>query len=242
VVEVADLAWLALLGTVADLGASLPFPAVRGWLRVHGRQHVSAAVSLLNAARRAPDDAVEDALSILQSATAPRASLVRRSQCTSRGPRYAEPAKEMRDMPARYFALVSGIVYAIVGVLGFLPGLLTPLAAEPDMAVTSLYGRLLGLFPVNILHSIVHLAIGIWGILAYATWRAARTYAASLAVIYGVLAIMGLIPGLNTVLGLIPLFGHDVWLHAVTAVIAAYFGFARRAEHVAASDQVRRAA
>lgn len=36
---------------------------------------------------------------------------------------------------------------------------------------------------------------------------------------------MGLPPVLNTVFGLIPIFGHDVWLHALTALIAAYFGF-----------------
>ena len=56
--------------------------------------------------------------------------------------------------------------------------------------------------------------------------RRARTYARGLAVFYGLLAVMGLIPGLNTTLGLIPVFGHDVWLHALTAAAAAYFGWA----------------
>jgi hypothetical protein len=38
---------------------------------------------------------------------------------------------------------------------------------------------------------------------------------------------MGLISAANlhTMFGLTPLFSHDVWLHAVTAVIAAYFGW-----------------
>jgi hypothetical protein len=53
----------------------------------------------------------------------------------------------------------------------------------------------------------------------------ARTYARSLAVLYGVLGIMGLVPGLNTVFGLLPLHGHDVWLHLGTAAVAAYFGW-----------------
>ena len=39
---------------------------------------------------------------------------------------------------------------------------------------------------------------------------------------------MGLIPGLNTTFGLIPIFGNDVWLHALTALIAAYFGWGTR--------------
>ena len=80
-----------------------------------------------------------------------------------------------------------------------------------------LYGYLIGLFPVNILHTAVHLAIGVWGIAAWRSAGGARVYARSLAILYGVLAVMGLIPGLNTVFGLIPLHSHDVWLHAGTA-------------------------
>ena len=45
--------------------------------------------------------------------------------------------------------------------------------------------------------------------------------------LYAVLAVMGFIPGVNTVFGSVPLFGHDVWLHALTAAIAAYFGSGR---------------
>jgi hypothetical protein len=41
---------------------------------------------------------------------------------------------------------------------------------------------------------------------------------------------MGLIPNANTMFGLVPLYGHDVWLHAVLAIIAAYFGFVRPRE------------
>jgi hypothetical protein len=48
------------------------------------------------------------------------------------------------------------------------------------------------------------------------------------AIIYAVLAVSGLIPGLRTTFGLIPLFSHDVWLHVVLAAGAAYFGFFHR--------------
>jgi hypothetical protein len=37
-----------------------------------------------------------------------------------------------------------------------------------------------------------------------------------------------LIPPLDTLFGLTPLFGNDIWLHAALAVIAAYFGFVHR--------------
>lgn len=131
-------------------------------------------------------------------------------------------------MGTRYFALIGGIVYALVGLLGFIPGT-HPLPMDaPQLAVDAGYGFLLGLFPINILHNIVHLAIGVWGILSYRSYAGSRAFARGLAILYALLAIMGLIPGLNTTLGLIPIFGHDVWLHALTAIAAAYFGFAAR--------------
>jgi len=124
------------------------------------------------------------------------------------------------------FALIFGIAYLGAGLLGLIPAALVPPPADaPPTSFTLLYGYLLGLFPVNILHSGVHLAIGVWGLMA---WRGAASplaFARSLAILYGVLAVMGLIPGLNNVFGFIPLHGHDVWLHAGTAAIAAYFGW-----------------
>ena len=134
-------------------------------------------------------------------------------------------------MNVRRFAMIFGLIYLLVGIAGFVPQLLQPPAGDaPQVAVNTLHGYLLGLFPVNVLHTLVHLLIGIWGLVAAKSLGASVAYAKSLAVIYGVLAIMGLIPGANTVFGLIPLHGHDVWLHAGTALIAAYFGFATKRE------------
>jgi hypothetical protein len=62
-------------------------------------------------------------------------------------------------------------------------------------------------------------------------------YARSLAVVGAGLALMGLIPGLKTAFGLAPLYGHEVWLHALTAIAAAYFGFRTAARSVAATLQ-----
>lgn len=134
-------------------------------------------------------------------------------------------------MGTRYFALVAGVVYIVAAIWGFIPGLLTPPPADaPPLAVDALHGRVMGLFAVNVLHSLAHLAIGIWGVVAWRTLTASVTYAQGLAIIYGVFGLMGLIPGLKTVFGLVPLYGHDVWLHWLTAIIAAYFGwFAQRA-------------
>jgi hypothetical protein len=130
-------------------------------------------------------------------------------------------------MRTRYFALIAGIVYVVVGVAGFVPGLLSG-HDLPPLAVDTLYGRLLGLFPVNLVHTLVHLLIGLWGVLAWKSYSRARSYAQSLSVIYALLTVLGLIPMADTMFGLVPLFGHDVWLHAATSIIAGYFGFSSR--------------
>jgi hypothetical protein len=128
-------------------------------------------------------------------------------------------------MNTRYFSLVLGIVFLLIGIAGFVPGLLHSPEHTGDVEVTQSFGRLMGLFPVNALHNVVHIIFGIWGIAAYRSYTGAKGYSKAVAVIYAVLAIMGFIPGLNTTFGLIPLYGHDIWLHAVIAIAAAYFGF-----------------
>jgi hypothetical protein len=147
-------------------------------------------------------------------------------------------------MSSRHFAIVLGVVYTIVGVLGLLPGMLaSPPPGAPPLRVDEGYGYLFGLFPVNLLHTLVHLGVGVWGLVASRRLGASRDFARSVAVIFGVLTVLGLIPGLNTVFGLVPLFGHDVWLHAATAIAAAYFGFGRsRMADVLQDEQRRRAA
>src|SRR5215213_9708209 len=134
-------------------------------------------------------------------------------------------------MDTRRFALVWGILFLVILASSVVPGMLQPPAqGDPDMAMDAMYGRALGLFPVNLLHDGVHLVFGIWGLLAYRSFGAAKTYARVTAVVYAVFVVMGLVPGLNTTFGLVPLFSHDVWLHVLLAVGAAYFGFVHK-EH-----------
>lgn len=144
-------------------------------------------------------------------------------------------------MKTRYFALVMGIVFLVIGILGFVPGLLTqPLTTEAPLAVDAGYGLLLGLFPVNVLHNLVHLVFGVWGVVVWKNFTGSRTFARTVAIVYAVLAVMGLIPGLATVFGLVPLYGHDIWLHALIAIVAAYFGYAPVTTVEASGETVRR--
>ena len=62
-------------------------------------------------------------------------------------------------------ARVFGVVFLLVGVLGLVT---TPFSMAPDL--------LLGLFPVNVLHNLVHLAFGAWGLVAGGSLGRATAY------------------------------------------------------------------
>ncbi len=133
-------------------------------------------------------------------------------------------------MNVRTFARIWGIIFLVIGTGGFIPGLTQP-HDHPDVALKSFLGLELGLFPVNLLHNIFHLLFGVLGLLAARSVSGARNYAKSVAIIYGVLAIFGLIEAGNvhTTFGLVPLYGNDVWLHLLLAAPAAWFGLVHRA-------------
>ena len=132
-------------------------------------------------------------------------------------------------MNTRTFALIFGIVFLAVGAGGFIPGL-TDHSAAPAAGLTQTdgFGHELGLFPINTIHNIIHLLFGVWGVVAYRSYAGARTYFRSVAVIYGLLTILGLLPQTNTTFGFVPIYGNDVWLHALLALVAAYFGWVNR--------------
>lgn len=133
-------------------------------------------------------------------------------------------------MALRYFAVLYGAVFLLVGAIGFFDAVLQQPPSAPELAVGAGFGLLFGLFPVNVLHNVVHLLFGVWGVIAFAKWAAARLYARSVAVIYLAFAVMGLIPVLQTTFGLVPLYGHDVWLHALLGGVAAVFGWGKLAQ------------
>ena len=130
-------------------------------------------------------------------------------------------------MSTRNFALIFGIVFLAVGIAGFIPGVVQPLhPGHPPVMGNG--GQLLGLFPVNELHNAVHILFGLWGLAASRSLGGAVMYARGVAVIYGVLTIAGFVPALYTLFGLVPLYGNDIWLHGLLALVAAYFGWVHR--------------
>ncbi|MBC7878501.1 MAG: DUF4383 domain-containing protein [Anaerolineales bacterium] len=127
----------------------------------------------------------------------------------------------------RYFSLIVGILFVLAGIGGFLPVITQPPPADamPLHNMSTSHGYLLGLFPINILHNIFHFTVGVLGLLAYKQYSTSRLFAQGLAVTLGILTVMGLFPMYNTMFGWFPLYGHDIWLHGLEAVIGAYLGF-----------------
>ncbi|MFL5615157.1 MAG: DUF4383 domain-containing protein [Gemmatimonadaceae bacterium] len=114
-------------------------------------------------------------------------------------------------------ATVSGIVFLIVAALGFA----ADASGHHMMNMSS--DMLLGVFPVNSLHNVVHMLFGLWGIWAGRSASRAVTYALGSGAAYLVLAVCGMFT--PSLLGMVPIGGYDVVLHLVLAVSLAGAGF-----------------
>ncbi|HSM84088.1 MAG TPA: DUF4383 domain-containing protein [Nodosilinea sp.] len=130
---------------------------------------------------------------------------------------------------AQRFALIIGIAYLALGMLGFIPALVSQAGAMPPsiakLGVVSGFGHLMGLFPVNTPHNIVHIVTGLLGIIASISLDSSRLFSGQLGIYYTTLAVLGLVPVANTFFGLFPLYGADVFLHGLTGALGIYFGF-----------------
>ena len=116
-------------------------------------------------------------------------------------------------------AILFGIVFLVVGVLGFVP------AATPPMADGS-GGMLLNIFHVNTAHNLIHIASGVVFLLCgLAGAGPSRTFFRIFGVVYALVAVLGLVKGNGMLLGMVANNMADVWLHVVLAVSMLYLGF-----------------
>jgi hypothetical protein len=101
-------------------------------------------------------------------------------------------------MSARGLALTLGVGYLGLGVLGLMPGALAGLmAAHPALAVA-------------------HLGLGAWGLSAHFEAARAHRYARAAAFVFAVLALAGMLDGLDGYLGAYS------WVHLATAAAAGF--------------------
>jgi hypothetical protein len=115
-------------------------------------------------------------------------------------------------------ALLFGVVFLAVGILGFVPAAAAP---GPDGMP-----MLLGIFMVNTVHSIVHIASGaVFLIAGMAGVGAARAWFKIFGIVYALVAVMGFVVGNGMIFNLISNNPADTWLHVVLAAAMLFLGF-----------------
>ena len=131
-------------------------------------------------------------------------------------------------MATRLFALISGILYLLFGLLGWCPWV----QWTPDMPRDRMYdihfgpGWIFGALPVNWPHNILWILFGLAGIACCLSFFASRAYARIMFVITVPLTFLGFLPaGISFLWGFLPLSYWNVIVHAWTAMTAWYFGW-----------------
>ena len=115
---------------------------------------------------------------------------------------------------AKTLGMLFGIVFLAVGILGFVPGI-----TKNDM--------LLGIFMVNPVHSVVHIASGLVFLFAsMAGAAAASLWFKIFGLVYALVAVMGFVVKDGMIFNLISNNMHDTWLHVVLAAAMLLIGFA----------------
>jgi hypothetical protein len=114
-------------------------------------------------------------------------------------------------------AFAVGIVFLLVGILGFIPGV-TSQYDQMRLAGHESGAMLLGIFQVSILHNLVHLLFGVAGLMMARTYAAARGFLIGGGIIYLVLWLYGLVIDHGSPANFVPVNDADDWLHFVLGV------------------------
>src|SRR5688500_9280897 len=117
----------------------------------------------------------------------------------------------MDRTPVQTIARLVRIVFLLVGIAGFIPGVTTNLYDGLEFAGNDGNAELLGIFQVSVLHNIVHGLFGVAGLALAATASGARTYLLGGGAIYLGLAVLGIVGGGDW----IPANSADNWLHVL---------------------------
>ncbi len=121
-------------------------------------------------------------------------------------------------------AMLFGIIFLVVGILGFIPGITTN---YDNLTVFDDEGaKLLGIFGVNILENIAHLLFGVLGLWAASSSATSKNYFVGVGVAYLALWVYGLIiPEHDSAANFLGLNNAAHWLHFVLGVTMIAIGF-----------------
>ncbi len=114
--------------------------------------------------------------------------------------------------PIQIAAIAAGVVFLLVGILGFLPGVTSNVGRIGFIGHES-EAELLGVFRVNILHNIVHLLFGVVGLAAARAVAWSKSFLLYGGVVYLALWIYGMVIDLGTAANFVSLNTADNWLH-----------------------------
>jgi hypothetical protein len=115
-------------------------------------------------------------------------------------------------------ALIFGVVFTVVGLLGWVPGV-----TNNDM--------LLGIFHVDTIHNLVHLVTGLVGIwLGSSSESGSKSWFQIFGVIYALVTILGFMAGDGKILGFLTNNMADTWLHLVLTVALLAIGFGMKSD------------
>lgn len=127
-------------------------------------------------------------------------------------------------------ALAVGIVFLLIGILGFIPGI-TGNYDQLGIAGADSEALLLGIFQVSVLHNIVHLLFGVAGVAMAKSATGAYNFLLWGGVIYAVLFIYGLIVPHDSAANFVPVNAADNILHLVLAIGMIGLALALRDKH-----------
>ncbi len=119
--------------------------------------------------------------------------------------------------PIQLAAMIVSVVFLLVGILGFIPGVTTNFD-QLSFAGHMSGALLLGLFAVSVLHNLVHLAFGVVGLAMSRTASGAKAFLIGGGIIYAVLWIYGLLIDHDSTANFVPVNTAVNWLHLVLAI------------------------
>ena len=119
--------------------------------------------------------------------------------------------------PVRRAATGVGVIFLVIGVLGFVPGVTSNFGGL-SLAGHQSDARLFGVFQVSVLHNVVHLLFGVAGLAMSRTVTGARTFLVGGGAIYLVLWLYGLVVDQRSGANFVPVNGADNWLHLLLGV------------------------